>query len=248
MRTARTVAAVTALAVELGLGVLGVIVHYGLTAEYGDVTDSAVEAWRYGFTAGIGAMALVVVGTPAVVVLLLSSRAWMRGAAVAVPILMVLGMLAVTAPALREKLDVQYDATPQCLSGEDMGPGPGTRAARESQDAFESIEHVGHFGGGGGTGVGGCDRSFVLLEDVDVLAHYRAALPRAGWTVVESDAHHLRAVRDGLAFEVVVCESGGVVWAGSGNDAAHGAHSCRQAGNPEARSPRPYGMGRVIDA
>ena len=184
MRITRTAIAAGLLAVEAGLAVLGVLVHYGLTAEYGDVTDSALEGLRSGFSAGIGALALVLVGVAALAAVSVSTRPWMRLTALAVPGLMVVGMLAVTPAALREKLEVQYDTTPRCVSGEDMGPGPGSRAARESQQAFESIEHVGHFGGGGGSGVGGCDRSFVLTEDVDVLQHYRAALRTrvGGWS------------------------------------------------------------------
>jgi len=214
MRITRTATAAGLLTVEAGLAVLGVVLHYGLTAEYGDVTDSALEGLRSGFSTGTGAIALVLVGLAALVTALVSSQPWMRLTAMAIPVLMVIGMLAVTPTALREKLEVQYDATPQCVSGEDMGPGPGSRAQHESQQAFESIEHVGHFGGGGASGVGGCDRSFVLTEDVDVLQHYRVALHDAGWRVVEEDAHHVRAERDGMAFEVVRCEGGGVVWAG----------------------------------
>ena len=214
MRITRTGTAAGLIAVEAGLAVLGVLVHYGLTAEYGDVTDSALEGLKSGFTAGTGALALVLVGLAGLIAMLVSSQPWMRLTAVAIPVLMVIGMLAVTPAALREKLEVQYDSTPQCVPDEDMGPGPGSRAARESQQAFESIEHVGYFGGGGASGVGGCDRSFVLIEDIDVLQHYRAALRDAGWRVVEDDAHHLRAERDGVAFEVVSCERGGVVWAG----------------------------------
>jgi hypothetical protein len=218
MRITRTGAAAGLLAVEAGLAVLGVVVHYGLTAEYGDVTDTALEGLRSGFSAGTGAVALLLVGLVALIAVVVSSRRWMRLTAVAIPVLMVIGMLAVTPAALREKLEVQYDATPRCVPDEDMGPGPGSRAARESQQAFESIEHVGYFGGGGASGVGGCDRSFVLIEDIDVLQHYRAALRDAGWRVVEDDAHHLRAERDGVAFEVVSCERGGVVWAGRVDD------------------------------
>jgi hypothetical protein len=218
MRITRTATAAGLLAVEAGLAVLGVLVHYGLTAEYGDVTDSALEGLRSGFSAGTGALALVLVGLVGLVAMLVSSQPWMRLTAVAIPVLMVIGMLAVTPAALREKLEVQYDATPQCVPDEDMGPGPGSRAARESQQAFESIEHVGYFGGGGASGVGGCDRSFVLTEDVDVVQHYRAALRDAGWRVVENDAHHLRAERSGMAFEVVSCARGGVVWAGRVGD------------------------------
>ena len=205
---------------------LGVLLHYGLTVEYGDVTDSALEGLRSGFSVGTNTMALVLVGLAALVAVLTSSKLWMRLTAVAIPVLMVIGMFAVTPTALREKLEVQYDATPQCVSDEDMGPGPGSRAARESQQAFESIDHVGYFGGGGGSGVGGCDRSFVLTEDIDVLQHYRAALRGTGWRVVEDHAHHVLAERDGMAFEVARCDGGGVVWAGRAGDG--GGARCAQ--------------------
>jgi hypothetical protein len=214
MRITRTTIAAGLLTVEAGLAALGVLVHYGLTTEYGNVTDSALEGLRSGFSAGIGALALVLVGLAALAAGSVSTRPWMRLTALAIPGLMVVGMLAVTPAALREKLEVQYDATPQCVSREDLGAGPGSRAARESQEAFESIEHVGHFGGGGGSGVGGCDRSFVLTEDLDVLQHYRPALRDAGWRVVEDESDHLRAERGGMAMEVARCEGGGVVWAG----------------------------------
>lgn len=215
MRITRSVAAAGLLVVESGLAALGVLFHYGLTVEYGDVTHSALEGLRAGFTVGTGAVALVLVGVVGLVALVVSSRLWMRLLAAAIPVLMVIGMFALTPAALREKLAVQYDATPQCVSDEDMGPGPGTRAARESQRAFESIDHVGHFGGGGGSGVGGCDRPFVLTDDVEVLPHYRSALPGAGWRVVEDHEDRLVAERDGMAFVVVTCDQGGgVVWAG----------------------------------
>lgn len=224
MRAIRTGAAAALLLVEVGIAVLGVIAHYGVTAEYGDITDTALEGLGSGFSTGIAGMALVLVGVAALVAALVSSKLWMRLVAVAIPAGMVVGMLAVTPAALRDKLEVQYDPTPQCALAEDMGPGPGSRAARESQRAFESIEHVGHFGGGGGSGVGGCDRSFVLTEDVDVLQHYRVALAEAGWRLVEDDAHQLRAERDGMAFEVVTCGQGGVVWAG--RDGTRGGARC----------------------
>ena len=79
-------------------------------------------------------------------------------------------------------------------------------------------EDVGHFGGGGSSGVGGCDRSFVLTEKVDVLQHYREALDDAGWRVVEEDENRLRAERHGMTFEVALCDQGGVVWAGRVRD------------------------------
>ena len=214
MRITRTAAAAGLLAVEAGLALLGVLVHYGVTAEYGDVTDSALEGLQSAFSIGVGAIALAIVGLAALAAASVSTRPWMRWSALAIPALLVVGMFAVTPVALQAKLEVQYDATPQCVSAEDLGPGPGSRAARESQQAFESIDHVGHFGGGGGSGVGGCDRAFVLTEDRDVLQHYRSALPDAGWRVVEDEADHLRAERGQMAFGVLRCEGGGVVWAG----------------------------------
>lgn len=214
MTTARTALAAGLLVVETGLAVLGVLFHYGLTAEYGNIDDSALEGLVAGFTAGVGGLTVAVVGSAAVVALAVATHRWMRVTALALPVLMLVGMFAATPAALQRKLEVQYDATPQCVSTEDMGPGPGTRAAQESQAAFESIEHVGHFSGGGGSGVGGCDRSFVLMEDVDVLQHYREALADAGWRVVEDGDSSLRGERDGMAFEVTVCDGGGVVWAG----------------------------------
>lgn len=223
---ARTTAAAGALVVLAGLAVLGVLVHYSFTAEYGDVTDLA-EGGRSKFSAGVGAMPLaLVVLLVAAVVVWVSAQRWARLAALAIPVLMAVALIAVTPAALREKLASQYSDTPQCVPAEVMEPaGPGTDAERKSQQAFESIEHVGHFGGGGGSGVVGCDRTFQLLEEVDVLQHYRAVLPRAGWRVVEDDTRHLRAERDGTAFEVILCGRGGVVWAGNA-DISGGAR-CR---------------------
>jgi hypothetical protein len=95
-------------------------------------------------------------------------------------------------------------------------------AERESQRAFDSIEHIVYFDGGGESNVGGCHRWFAVSEDVDVLQHYRAALPEAGREVVEDDGRHLRAQLDGLAFEVVSSPGDGVLWAGSDDDPAYG--------------------------
>lgn len=226
MATARTIIGAGVLVLEAGIGGLGVLIHYGLTAEYGNINDSALEGWISGFTMGVGGIALALVVAVAALAFVVSPLRGMRLAAVLLPVGMVVGMLAVTPVALGQKLEVQYDAAPQCVFDEEMGPGPGSRAARQSQQAFESIEHVGHFGGGGGSGVGGCFRSFVLTEDVDVLQHYRAALPEAGWRVVKDDAHRLRAERDGMAFELVMCGRGGVVWAGT--DAVRGGARCDQ--------------------
>jgi hypothetical protein len=128
MRFTRLAMVTGLLLLEAGLAALGVLVHYGVTAEYGDIAASALEEWLWGFRAGPGGIALVVVGIPAVAALVVSSRLWMRLTAVGIPVLMVVGMLVVTPAALQEKLEVQYAATPQCVSGEDGRPGPGSRA------------------------------------------------------------------------------------------------------------------------
>ena len=228
----RTATAATLLVVEAGLAVLGAVVHYGFTAEYGDITDSAWEGWVSGFSSGVSGMALVIVGTVAVVAASVASEVWMRRTAIVIPVIMVVGMFALTPPALNQKLE-QYDATPQCVFPGDMGSGPGFRAARESQRAFHSVEHVGYFGGGGGSGVGGCDRRVVLVEDIDVLQHYRVALAEAGWRVVEDDGQRLRAERDGMAFEVAACDRDAVVWAGRDDD----------QNSPQCEEPEQVGPG-----
>jgi hypothetical protein len=150
------------------LGALGVAVHYAFVAEYGDVTRPAVEELWSGLFAGPGGLALVLVIAVALMTFFVAPYRWLRLTAAAIPVLMLAAMLAATPLALRHKLAVQYETSPQCLSS-DMGPGPGRRAGRESQQAFDSIAPVGYFSRGGSSGVGGCDRPFVLLEKVNVL-------------------------------------------------------------------------------
>lgn len=223
--TGRAVAVVVLLAVEAGLALLAVLVHHGFTAVYGNVTDTAFEGLTWGLTAGPSGMALGLVAVVALFGLMLSPRLWMRLTAAAIPALMLLGMLAVTPLALGQKT-AKFDSAPQCvMEGTDE---PMATADRESQQVFDSIKHVGLYSGGGISGVGGCARWFAISDDVDVLQHYRAALPEAGWEVVEDDGRHLRAQRDGQAFEVTSCPGGGAVWAGSDADPAYGQGTVMQ--------------------
>lgn len=217
--TVRSVSALVLLVIGAALAVSAVMFHYDITKMYGDVTGTAFEGFTWGLTAGASGLALGLVTVVAVIGLVLSRRRWMQLTAVAIPVLTLIGMFAVTPSALGQKLEVQFDSTPQCVS-EGYGE-PMAAAERESQQAFDSISHIGNFSGGGVSGVGGCERRFVLLEDVDVLRHYRAALPTAGWEVVEDHGLRLRARRDGLAFEVMPCSGGNVVWAGSDDDLAN---------------------------
>lgn len=217
--TGRAVSVAVLLAVEAGLALLAVLVHQGFMAVYGDVTATAFEGLTWGLTAGPSGMALGLVAVVAVVGLVLSPRLWMRLTAVAIPVVMLLVMLAVTPLALGQKVG-KYDSSPQCVM--EGTAEPMASADRVSQRAFDSIEHVGLYSGGGMSGVGGCSRWFVLSDNVDVLQHYRAALPEAGWDVIEDDGRHLRAHHEGLAFEVMPCPGGGIVWAGSEADPAFG--------------------------
>ncbi len=214
--SSRGVPAAVMLAVTAALALLAVLVHYAFMAEYGDITGIGHQGLSWQWTASYAGIALILVAGAAVITFILASRRWMRVTAVAIPILMLLGVLAATPLALQQRLEVQYAPTPQCVN-EGMG-GPVSAEERNSQRAFDSIEHIGHFSGGGASGIGGCDRFFVLTEDVDVLEHYRAALPAAGWKVIQDDGKHLRALREGLAFEVIPCTKGGIVWAGSDDE------------------------------
>lgn len=214
MGRTRTATAVGLLAAATVVAALSGLLHYSLTAEYGDVTAAAHEAVLSGATAGTSGVALLLIGGLAVGAVLSLPRTWVRVTAVAIPVALVAGTFAVTPLALRDKLESQYDAAPRCVVKDDLGAGPGLRAARQSQRAFASVEHVGHFGGGGESGVGGCSRQLILTEHADVLAHYRSALPAAGWQVVEDEGGRLRAQRGGMAFEVSACDDGGLVWAG----------------------------------
>jgi hypothetical protein len=218
--TGRAVSAVVLLVIGAGLATLAVLVHYEFMKVYGDVTGTAFEGLAWGLTAGPSGLALGLVAIVVMIGFMLSTRRWMRLTAAAIPVLMLIGMFAVTPSALGQRLEVQFGSTPQCVT--EGTNEPMATADRESQQAFDSVSHIGHFSGGGMSGVGGCTRWFKLSGDVDVLQHYRAALPAAGWEVVEDDGRHLRAHLNGKAFDVMPCPGGGVIWAGSDDEPSYG--------------------------
>ena len=218
--TGRAVSAAVLLVIGAGLATLAVLVHYEFMRIYGDVSGTAFEGLTWGLTAGPSGLALGLVAVVVMIGFMLSTRRWMRLTAAAIPVLMLIGMFAVTPAALGQRLEAQFNSTPQCVT--EGTEEPMATADRESQQVFDSIDHIGSFSGGGMSGVGGCTRGFVLSGDVDVLQHYRAALPAAGWEVVEDDGRHLRAQLDGMAFAVTPCPGGGVIWAGSDDDPSYG--------------------------
>ena len=137
-------------------------VHGGVRGVTGIGPKGFSRDWAdWEWTASYTGVALIPVVIAAVFAFILASRRWMRVTAVAIPVLMLLGILAVTPVGLQKRLDAQYDSAPQCVN-QDMG---GTVSA-------------------------------------------------ADWQVVEDDRLHLRALRDGLAFEVIPCTGGGIIWAG----------------------------------
>ena len=211
---------VVLLAVESAFALLAVLAHYAFTAEYGEVTGNALQGLVWGLTAGLSGMALIPVLLVGLIAVIAARARWMRLLAIAIPFIMLLGMLAVTPLAQHQKIERQLDSTPQCVSTDssDLEAAGAAAAEQESQRIFDSIEHIGYFSGGGESGVGGCDRMLVISEDIDVLQHYRVALPAAGWEVIADNGSRLRAERDGLAFEVLRCSEGGVVWAGKTTD------------------------------
>ena len=105
---------------------------------------------------------------------------------------------------------------------------------RDVQAAFDELEHPDRFSGGGSTGVEGCSTFLLNVTFEDAAAHYRDALPAAGWHVTVDDDSRLEARRDGLVFVIANDRRG------SGMVAAAGLSSrlirCR---------PRRSGMGCV---
>ncbi len=227
--TGRTVSAAVLLVIGAGLAVLAVMVHYEFMRIYGDVSGTALEGLTWGLTAGPSGLGLGLVAVVAMIGFMISTRRWMRLTAVAIPVLMLIGMFTVTPAALGQKLENQFVSAPQCVA--EGTAEPMASADHEAQQAFDSISHIGHFSGGGMSGVGGCTRWFKLSGGGDVLQHYRAALPAAGWEVVEDDGRHLRAHLDGRAFDVMPCPGGGVIWAGSDDQPSYGQGRPGLAGN-----------------
>ena len=211
----RTLLTYILLACQALLAVLAASAHYGLTAEYGDISASATATFLDGFEHGVIGLTLLVVGGAGLLAVAVATR---RGRAVAsagaITAAMLLAMFVATGPALQHKLDTQYDATPRCAAESEPTSGPYGRAVRAEQAAMDSVEHVGWFGGGGGSGVGGCDRTLTLTQAADPVAHYRQALPEAGWTIDELDEGRVRATRGGMAFEVWGAGRQWTVWTG----------------------------------
>lgn len=85
MRISHAGAAVALVLLEVGLAPLGVTVHGGFLAEYGDVSDSAEEGLLSVFSTGVVGPALVLVTVAVLVAVRTSSKRWLRVMAETIP-------------------------------------------------------------------------------------------------------------------------------------------------------------------
>ena len=88
----RVASAAVLLVIGAGLALLAVLVHYEFMRIYGDVSGTAFEGLTWGLTAGPSGLAFGLVAVVAMIGFIISTRRWMRLTAVAIPVLMLIGM------------------------------------------------------------------------------------------------------------------------------------------------------------
>ena len=116
MRDSRTAIGGVLLAVEVVVSVLSVFIAYVWTATYGDLNASTLDVMTSGFV-WFPLLLVVPAGFGAV---LASTRWWMRVTAVAIPVLMVVGMLVAFPAALASKVKESVPYEGMGPAGEDM--------------------------------------------------------------------------------------------------------------------------------
>lgn len=178
---------------------LTVLVTSGFLTEYGTTTGSAREGAGDGLT-GAAIPLLVVLALAVVAFLSGRSSVPVRVLSVAVVPLAVAGVLAAGAQAAVSKYD-GLERVPDCVPEEAFG-GPAESMLRDVQAAFADLEHPDRFAGGGSTGIDGCSRFVLNVTFAEAAAHYRDALPAAGWEVTVDEAIRLVATRDGLVLRL----------------------------------------------
>ena len=167
----------------------GILSGHGTTS--GSAWQGAVDGLKF------AAIPLLVVSGLAVAAFMLAKSAtWLRAAAAAVVALTVAGALVVGAEVTHPVWRV--GGRPR-LPGRWLNHGPAEPMLREAQDALADLEHPGRFSGGS-TGVDGCVAYLRNVTFETAEAHYRDALPAAGWQVTHDEAGRLRARGDGLVF------------------------------------------------
>lgn len=188
------------LALAATVATLTIVVTSAFLAEYGTTSGSAREGAGDGLKGA--AIPLLVILALAVVAFVSGRRSVpVRLLSVAVVPLAVAGVLAAGAQAAVSKYD-DLDRIPDCVPAEAIG-GPAETMLRDVQQAFADLEHPGRFSGGGSTGIGGCSRFVPTVTYDEAAAHYRDALPAAGWDVTVDEDARLTARRDDLVFLLV---------------------------------------------
>ncbi|PQZ92897.1 hypothetical protein CQ018_10490 [Arthrobacter sp. MYb227] len=102
--TGRPIASAILLAVEVVLAILAVMLHYAFIAEYGITTDNSFQGLIWGLTSGLSGIAIGVVAIAATIAFLVSSKRSMRLATMAVLVMTLIAMFAVTPFALQQKI------------------------------------------------------------------------------------------------------------------------------------------------
>lgn len=178
---------------------LTILLTAGFLTEYGTTTGSARDGARDGLAGA--AVPLLAVLALAVVAFVSGRRSGpVRLLSLALVPLAVAGVLAAGAQAAVSKYD-DLERVPDCVPEEAFG-GPAETMLRDVQAAFAELAHPDRFSGGGSTGIDGCSRFVLNVTFDEAAAHYRDALPAAGWEITVDDATRVEAVRDGLVFRL----------------------------------------------
>lgn len=197
------VGAAALLAFSAAAGAGAALFTFGFLIEYGTTSGSGAEGAVDGLEFAV--VPLLVVGALAAAAFVVGRRSvWLRGVAVALVVVSVGGVLA----AGERAAVVRYDRLPRlphCYDAEFAG-SPAEPVARAAQEAFTGLEHPWRFSGGGSTGLDGCGTTLLNVTFDEAAAHYRVALPAAGWEAIRDDASELTARRDDLLF--VLADSG----------------------------------------
>jgi hypothetical protein len=188
--------AVVFLAVSALLGVLSAGAAYAFLHEYGTTTGSWVDGAVDGL--GFAAVGLVIVAAVAGVGLLVGRRTnWVRVGAVAVVALSLAGVMVAGGQAALGKYG-WLDKVPNCGTAAEGNMA----GARAGEAEFARMAHPEPFGGGW-YGVDGCGATLLNASFVEAAAHYRVALPEAGWTITRDDSSQLAARRNDLIFSLM---------------------------------------------
>lgn len=224
MRTDKApLSAVVFLLVSAAVGAGAALFTFGFLSEYGTTSGSRAEGALGGLR--FAAVPLVVAGVLAAAAFVFGRRsARLPVVAVAVVLVGVGGVVAAGAQAAVVKYD-RLPRLPHCYDEEFAG-SPAEPVARAVQDAFAGLDHPWRFSGGGSTGLDGCGSTLLNVTYGEAAAHYRGALPSAGWEVTRDEASGLEARRGDLVFSLTDSGCGSVAIAIKPKAAVRSPQTC----------------------